>query len=417
MENAQKCILCGNMLTPSLIKGKRKKCCDCTRQASLDKILSAEMLSSVYSKKWAANLLVKYYWYLKNIGVTVSPILDSIRRARNVLLIADKELLSPYEISMDWIEEICQDKTKNVKKTRISFLCFLEKQGILKMPDDNDLMEIKIAKQIERCPKGYRRLLEVYYNTRLELRKRQIGNNEVNPLALRTISSDLGVFIKFVKWIIETHNEVCSWDFVQEEHVHEFLLTLTPNNREVARKDLYALFKLAKSKKIITYIPMTDYPCRELPPVIEPLNMAEQKRIARVLLENVHINPLECILSSLCFFHGLSTRQIQNIKLSDVDLSSKIIVIKDRPPVYLCTDELLALENYAKSRSHMKNNKMREYLFIGNHSAGIYENKPLGKATILSKVRRLTGYTIKQLLFPLFLGHTDFLLKKIRPWC
>ncbi len=397
MENTQKCILCGNTLSPSLVKGNRKKCCDCARQICVDKILSPEMLNSVFSKKWAANLLVKYYGYLKNTGITISPILDSIRNARKVLLMAEKELLSPHEISMDWLEEISQDETKNSKKTRISFLCFLEEQGILKMPNDDDLMQARIVKQIERCPKEYRRLLEIYCNTRLELRKRQISNNEVNPLALRTISSDLDVFIKFVKWVIERHNEVRSWDFVQEEHVHEFLLTLTPNNREVVRKDLYALFKLAKRKKLVTYIPMVDYPCRELPSVIEPLNMAEQKQVARILLQSVHTNPLGCILGCLCFFHGLSTKQIQSIKLVDVDISGKKIIVKDRPPVYLSTEEIFALENYTRSRSNTKNIKKREYLFIGDRGARIYENKPLGKGTILRKVKELTGYTTKQL--------------------
>lgn len=355
------------------------------------------MLSSAFSKKWAANLLVKYSWYLKNTGITISPILDGIRRARKILLIAEKELLGPHDISLEWLDKIFQDETSNLKKVRNSFLRFLEQQGILKMPDDNDLMQAQILKQIERCPKEYRRLLEVYYNTRLGLRKRQISNNEINPLTLRTISSDLCVFIKFVRWIIETHNEVRSWGFVQEEHVHEFLLTLTPNNREVVRKDLYALFKLAKRKKLITYIPMVDYPCRELPSVIEPLNIAEQKQVAKIILQSVHTNPLGCILSCLCFFHGLSTKQIQSIKLSDIDLHGKKIIVDNRPPVYLSTEELLALENYAKSRSNMKNIKAREYLFIGDHGARIYENKALGKTAILRKVKELTGYTLKQL--------------------
>jgi integrase len=276
-------------------------------------------------------------------------------------------------------------------------LQLLQEIGILKLPTENDLMQEKIKRQIERCPKEFRRLMEIYCNTRLDLRKRQMSNNEIKPLALRTISSDLDVFIKFAKWIIQVYKEVHSWDFVQEEHVHEFLLTLTPNNREVVRKDLHVLFKLAKQKKIITHIPIMDYPGRELPPVIEPLNTSEQKQIAKILLNSINTNPLECFLSSLCFFHGLSTKQIQSIKLLDVDISGKKINVKGRPPIYLSKEELLALESYAKIRAHMKNIKKREYLVIGNFGGRIYENKPLGKTAILSKVKELTGYTTKQL--------------------
>jgi integrase len=397
MDNTQKCILCGSTLSPSLVKWKRKKCCECARQICLNNILIPETLSSIFSKKWTANLLVKYYWYLKNSRIRYSSILDNIRRVKMILLIAEKELIGPHEISMEWLGEIYKDKTINIKKARISFLCFLEEQGILKMPDENDLMHASIIRQIERCPKEFKRLMEIYFNTRLELRKRQISNNEANPLALRTIISDITVFTQFTRWITQTHKEVYSWDLIQEEHINEFLLTLTPNNREVVRKDMYALFKLAKRKKLITYIPMIDYPGRELPSTIKTLNIIEQKHVARTIMRSIHTNPLGCILSCLCFFHGLSSRQIRSIKLSDIDLSGKKITFKDRPPAYLSTEELIALGNYVKSRSNMKNNKKREYLFISNHSAGIYENKSLNNGSILRKVKELTGYTTTQL--------------------
>lgn len=397
MNDIQKCVMCGAALNEAIVRGRHKKCYDCIELTHLNILLSALNLDGTFSKKWAANLFVKYYEYLKEAGIKISAVSDNMDKAKKILVLVERDFLSPNEINIDWLKEMCGGQPKNIYRLRTSFLCFLEEQGIIKMPDADDLMQGQIVRQIERCPREFRRLMEIYCNTRLELRKRQISNNEINPLSLKTINSDIGVFNKFVRWIIQTHKEVDSWNLIQEEHVHEFLLTLTPNNREVVRKDLHVLFKLAKRKKIITYIPMVDYPYRELPSVAEPLNMDEQKRVARILMQSVHTHPLACILGCLCFFHGLSSKQILSIKLSDVDLPGKKINLHDRSPVYLSTEELLALENYAKSRSHMKNIKKREYLFIGNHSAGIYENKPLGKATILNKVKELTGYTIKQL--------------------
>lgn len=397
MNDIQKCVMCGAALNEAIVRGRHKKCYDCIKMTHLNILLSPISLDSIFSKKWAGNLLIKYYEYLKEAGIKISALIDNLKKAEKILVLVEKEFLSPYEINTNWLKRVCEDQTKNINRLRTSFLCFLEEQGILKMPDDNDLMQAQISRQIERCPKEFRRLMEIYCNTRLELRKRQISNNEITPLALKTISCDIGVFTKFVRWIIQTHKEVHSWNLVQEEHVHEFLLTLTPNNSEVVRKDLHVLFKLAKRKKIITYIPIVDYPCRELPSVVEPLNMDEQKRVARTLIQSVHTSSLACILGCLCFFHGLSSRQIQSIKLSDIDLPGKKIKLPDRSPVYLSAEELLALESYARSRSHMKNIRKREYLFIGDHGARIYENKPLGKTAILSKVKELTGYTTKQL--------------------
>ena len=142
-----------------------------------------------------------------------------------------------------------------------------------------------------------------------------------------------------------------SWDLIQEEHIHEFLLTLNPINREIVRKDLYVLFKMAKQRKIITYIPMVNYPSRDLQSVKEPLNIDDQKRVAILIQKSIILNPLGCFLSSLCLYHGLSLKQIQSIKLSDIDLTGKKMNFSERPPVYLLTEDLISLENYSKIRS------------------------------------------------------------------
>jgi len=334
---------------------------------------------------------------LKETGISISGIRKNVDKAKKILLLAESAFLNPSEITVDWVEKICEQVPRRLRLVKTSLLCFLQEQGILKMPDENDLLQARILKQIEQIPAGFRRLVNIYYQTRLELRNRQISHNEATPLSLQTINSDIGIFSRFVKWLDHEHQEVSSWNLVQESHVHEFLLILTPHNREIVRKDLYVLFKLARRRKAITHIPMTNYPARELPPVSEPLSMTEQKRVARILLQSIHLNPLGCLLGCLCFFHGLTTKQIQSIKLSDVDLADKKIIVKDRPPVYLSTEELLALENYVKLRSHMRNVNKREYLVIGDWGARIYENRPLGSRAILKQVKELTGYTTKQL--------------------
>ena len=391
-------------MSAALVGYKWKKCYDCVDRTHLKIILSPARLAGTFSKQWASSLLVNYFRYLQEAGITISCVRRHVDRAKKVLLLAESAFLSPSEITVGWVERICEQRPKCLKPVRHSFLCFLQEQGILKMPDENDLLQVRILRQIERIPAGFRRLVSIYYQTRLDLRKRQIGNDEDTPLSLMTINSDIEMFSRFVRWLDHEHQEVSSWNLVQESHVNAFLLTLTPRHRELVRKDLHVLFKLAKRRKLIAHIPMADYPAREMPPATEPLSVAEQRRVARILAQSVHMNPLGCLLGCLCFFHGLSTKQIRSIRLSDVDLAGKKIIVKDRPPVYLSTEELLALENYVKLRSSMRNVNKREYLVIGDRgaSAKIYENKPLGVGAIRDKVSELTGYTTKRLRITCF---------------
>lgn len=389
--------MCGETLTAALIRQRDKKCYDCQDRVHLKNILSPESLVRTFSKPWASGLLVKYFRYLQETGIAISSIRKNIDRAKKILLLAESTFLSPLEISTGWVEKSCQQGSKRLKPVKTSLLCFLQEQGILKIPDKNELLQARILKQIERFPGKFRRLVDIYCQTRLDLRKRQINHNEAIPLSLRTINSDIEIFSRFVRWLNQEHQEVSSWDMIQENHIHEFLLILTPKNREIVRKDLHVLFQLAKRRKLITYIPMTDYPSRDLPSTTEPLSMAEQKQVAKILLQSVHSDPLGCLLGCLCFFHGLNTKQIQSVKLSDVDLKDKKIIVEDRPPVYLSKEELSALQNYVELRTRMRNIKRREYLVIGDQGARFYENKPLGARAILGKVRSLTGYTPKQL--------------------
>ncbi|MED1904544.1 site-specific integrase, partial [Cytobacillus firmus] len=95
------------------------------------------------------------------------------------------------------------------------------------------------------------------------------------------------------------------------------------------------LFKLAKRKRLITHIPILDIKSRELPPSIEPLSFDEQVSVANKIKSHIYEHPLECLLTSLCFYHGLSSAHIRNIKISDVKVELRAIYINERPPVYL----------------------------------------------------------------------------------
>src|SRR5205807_1464301 len=110
-----------------------------------------------------------------------------------------------------------------------------------------------------------------------------------------------------------------------EAHIHAFLLTLTPKNREPVRKDLHMFFRLARKRRVITHVPIMDYATRELPRTIEPLDVEAQKALAHLIRKNVSIHPEEVFLAALCFYHGLSSFQICHLKTSSVDVEGGVI--------------------------------------------------------------------------------------------
>lgn len=70
------------------------------------------------------------------------------------------------------------------------------------------------------------------------------------------------------------------------------------------------------------------------PPSTQALSFEELQRIARVIEESLKSKVLEALLSSLCFYHGLSPSQISKIKFIDVELDSKKLYVSGRPPVF-----------------------------------------------------------------------------------
>jgi integrase len=88
-------------------------------------------------------------------------------------------------------------------------------------------------------------------------------------------------------------------------------------------------------------------------------------------------------MTYLCFYHGLSSKQLRGIKLEHLDLDARKIYFSDRPPVFLAEEELLILKEYAQYRSKIKNVYYKTYLFASRSLSELYEDKPVSKRFIL----------------------------------
>jgi hypothetical protein len=389
------CIHCGRKINKSEINKKATVCYFCISKARVERFQTSEFLNDSFKKDWSANIFINYILYLKGLDIGVDTIRKHGGKVLKVFQMAEKDLLRPSDISEKWLINTFE-KISNSKGIKPILFNFLVKEGFLTFGEDQSVL-ISIKKQISPIAKGLKRLLQIYLNERMELRKRQLKFDARNPLSLSTVRSDMVTFVRLVRWLQTNKSHVSSWDTTQQEDIHEFLLTLTPKHREIVRKELVVLFKLAKRKRIITHIPILDVKSRELPPTIEPLTFVEQMEVAKIIKSSLYERPLECLLTSLCLYHGLSSSSISKIKTTDINLEKKIIYFKERPPIYLSDDEMILVNEYAKLRINIRNVENKTYLIISSHSAEVYKDQPVNNPFIAKKVKQLSGCTPKSL--------------------
>ncbi|PAL04659.1 site-specific integrase [Peribacillus simplex] len=394
------CVSCGKKLSPSEINKKATVCKYCFDKARVERIQTEDFLKENFTKTWSATIFKNYVLYFKELGIGVSTIRRHTSKVLQVLQAAENELLRSSDINEGWLVSTLE-KIPNSKGVKSSLFNFLIKEGYLSFNADEGILN-SIRELLKQVPKGFMRLLEIYFNERMELRNRQVKFNARNPLSLLTVKTDIEIFVRLVRWFQINCIHIESWDTVQQEDIHKFLLTLTPKHREIVRKDLLVLFKLAKRKRQITHIPILDIKSRELPPTIESLTFDEQVRVAKVIKSRLYEQPLECLLTTLCFYHGLSSSHIRNIKISDIKVDLKAIYLNERSPVYLSNDELILINEYIKQRSNIRNVQNKPFLILSASSSEVYQDRPINNAFIARKVKAFCGFTPKSLRITCF---------------
>ncbi|MFS0874301.1 hypothetical protein [Paenibacillus xylanilyticus] len=394
---SKSCEDCKRILTKNEIIESRKKCISCRQSNQIKRLLSPEKLSGVLSKQWSIKLLLRYNIFLEIRKLSPITKRRNILSVIRVLTLAEKHFLIPGDITLEWLNS-APEIAKDIVIVKASLFPFLVEEKILSSFSKGNSGLEKITKLIHRIPNSFRRLIQLYFEEMLSLREKQIKMGALKPLKLNSILSDIQSFNRLINWIQLNTNEVTSWDMLQERHVQDYLLSLSLSVRQLAIKNLLVLFNLARKKSIITHTPLIDTPIRELPPSTQALSFEELQRIARIIEESLVSKTLEALLSSLCFYHGLSPSQISKIKLIDVDLDSKKLNVSARPPVFLSKEEYQALRKYLDERSNIKSEELRTYLIIRNIGVrGLYEDKPVSPGFITRLVKSLTEHTPRSL--------------------
>lgn len=395
------CLDCNNPLSENIIKHRRKRCLECVINKRLKHLASEEHLSKSFSKTWTKHIYMNYKNYLNEFNYNKETKIKYLSSATKLFAEAEQYLSTEKKITHLWLDKL---EIKLAKSFKFNIKNFLLTEGVLSKDYEDENLKNLIRIRISKVSENFNRLLEIYINEKFSLRDRQIELMANKPLSLRTVESNINTYIRLVKWIVHEHQDITAWDMLQEEHVNKFLLTLKTNNREIVRKDLTVLFKLAFKKRIITHVPIMDLPSREYPRVQQSLSLKEQKKIAKKIQKYRNIEPTMCLITTFCFFYGLSTKHIINIKIEDIDLERKCIHLKSRPPIYLTTEDLILLENYTKVRSTIKNINKISFLIVAKSNS--YQDASVSSLFISKNVKRLTGFTPRELRITCFSANT-----------
>ncbi len=340
-------------------------------------------------KPWILRLLNEYRDFLIDYHKEQKVVFHHLRNAANVFIAM--ETITPIELTYDWIENQFQHYGK--AKSWKSLTGFLVGKKLIQLPSDDLRYRKQCENYIAKLPERFRKCVKLYVDDKFALRKRQISNNASSPINARTIEADVCSLFRMVRWITENYSNVVYWTDFTEAMVNQFLLSLPASNRECTRKDLYQFFKFAKRKRCIFTIPMTDYKTREMPRVCVPLTRTEQRILYRKIIEEGISLPYEALLTSLCFFHAVSSMKIREIKLKEVDLERSSIHMKGIPDIYLMPIEMVLLSEYIRIRKEFPNSENNTHLFIKRTRGDYLPDNSVSKTFITDLVRKFSDVT------------------------
>lgn len=392
------CVECGSNLRPSETKNSKKRCVSCIFRRRVAFLLTDEYMSNAFSKMWLRELFKRLGTFLERHQIPLETRARMLSKAAVIFQEADRNFRWPGDMNEEWLEGMIEEMGRHFASS--FFRAFLVEEHLITDETRDEKTLKALQARIEQIPQAYRRLMEIFFRERIAWRERQIKQNAKRPLAVKTIVSDFEVLSRLVRWLVANMPDLTGWEMVQEEHIHVFLLTLTLKNREPVRKDLHMFFRLARKRRVITHMPIMDYPAKELPRTVEPLKVEEQKALAQRIRESTHTHPEEAFLAALCFYHGLSSSQIGHLKTNNVDVGQGMILVEERPPVYLLAEDFLLLEQFLRKRKELPYAKSRSRLFISNNYK--LKDEPLGNEYVRRKVLAFSGHTPTRLRITCF---------------
>ncbi|WP_186669092.1 hypothetical protein [Sporosarcina sp. BP05] len=136
----------------------------------------------------------------------------------------------------------------------------------------------------------------------------------------------MDAIIKFYKWLIDT-TEVQGWAEVSEREINIYLLNFPVSSREITKRLLFNFFEYAKKQRFIFNNPIEQFVSRDRMMEVKPLSKREHAKIYRKLTTDINELFVEKLICSLIYFHGLTSKQLVEIKFDNIKLGGNCIFV------------------------------------------------------------------------------------------
>ena len=207
-------------------------------------------------------------------------------------------------------------------------------------------------RRVEETPPPLRPALERYAGARItaQQRARQAGTR---PRADRTLTDELAVLRDLARFLTAEQAKT-GWAAVQAADLEAFL-ALRPASRRRRLTILRSFFRWARASRLVLADPAAGLPARQ-PRGCHPrtLAAAEQRRLFRRWATDPAVHPHEALTGLLALLHATPSRDLRNLKITDIDATARTIRLGHRPhPVPLDPASWQALQRCLDHRQQL----------------------------------------------------------------
>ncbi|SDI41585.1 hypothetical protein SAMN04487975_11678 [Planococcus glaciei] len=426
--DSERCSDCGN---ETLINQSSSFCGNCLGRRSLKNLTSISNMEKVFKSKEARTIFLDFVDFLLKSQLTFV----RIREISEVLLHVFKLKEEPLSKSLNgkivslqgdhlqelfnikWMERAFESYTKfSFSKLKLKLLkasyghycAFLIhrsiiphntilpalniKNGVISLSKKKKEERKVIEEKIDMYPNGFHKLLKYY----LEIEAKKIfvleKKNAVKTLKWQSVSQIFRSFFRCLDWLISKF-KVEDWNGITDDYINSYLLTYKKQQyRDIEKRKLYNLLEFGKKNKLMFANPIAPFKARDYNIVENPFTPSDHIKLNQQIKLAASINPTDALLVSLCYFHVLTSKEIQNIEISNINIKKQAIFIPKRSPVYLDNFEMNLLTNHLKLSADLREHHKISFLFFS-----LRNSNPIKVTTnwILKHTKKLSGYSPK----------------------
>jgi integrase len=389
MSRELPCLLCARavVLSPSQQRRLTITCPSCCAERRVSALLDPHVLAERIQQPWARKLIERYAQHLVDVGHGAEGRGRLVTHAVALGAIMGRQLSGEHQVSTSWLATAQRHHGRVLLP---SFARFLRHEGVLHEMSADARQRQAIVEGVARIPLFFRRGVDEYISFRLDVHDEQRRRQLARALSLRTIATDVGELCRFAGHLERRHPEVTSWALVTETEVVGYLLDLRvgPNSRNIQRWGLHSFFAFAVRCRFVTHNPVPSEPGHEAPIDVQPLAVAEQAALVRCWSSDD--DPLAALVGCLALLHGLRSGDLRGLRLTDVSLDERHLVVPGRPDVVLDAVTQRALQAYLAIRPVGPASSGNPHLIVNDYSR--FTRSPVSR-NFLKQLMRPYGVT------------------------